>query len=259
MTVTLRILTLSLGLISAGITQANDFHWPQGQKAAVSLSYDDTLNSQLDNAIPTLNNYGVRGSFYLMVASPVLAGRIDEWRAAAQAGHELGNHTIYHACSRSKPGNDWVKPYNDMDKRVVEQMHDEIVVTNSVLHAIDGKTERTFTPPCGDVETSNGNYIPAVRDLFVAIKGDDEQLPDNFATVALPNGQSGDELIAYVQQAAQQHQLINIIFHGIGGDHLAVSSEAHEALVKYLADNQDTYWSDTYLTIMTHAKGQLGL
>ncbi|BFM22494.1 polysaccharide deacetylase family protein [Gilvimarinus japonicus] len=256
MTTASRIIALTFSLFATNTALAKDFHWPQGQEAAVSLSYDDTLNSQLDNAIPALNRHGVRASFYMMVASPVMAERVDEWREAAKAGHELGNHTIYHSCSRSK-GNDWVKPYNDMDKRVVEQVRDEIVVANGVLHAIDGKTERTFTPPCGDVETSNGNYIPAVRDLFVAIKGDNEQLPDNFATLALPNGQTGDELIAYVQQAAQQHQLINIIFHGIDGDHLAVSSEAHEALVKYLSDNKDTYWTDTYLTIMTHAKAQL--
>src|SRR5690606_37153515 len=141
----------------------------------------------------------------------------------------------YHACSRSQPGTGWVKPYNDMDKRVVAEVRDEIVVANGVLHAIDGKTERTFTPPCGHAETSDGNYIPAVRDLFVAIKGDDEKLPAEFSTIALPNGESGDELIAYVKQAAQQYKLINIIFHGVGGDHLAVSSEAHEALVQFLS------------------------
>ena len=46
--------------------------------------------------------------------------------------------------------------------------------------------------------------------------------------------------------------MVQIIFHGIGGDHLAVSKEAHEQLIKYLAENQDKYWTDTYINIMRY-------
>lgn len=33
-------------------TETGVFAWPEGWKAAVSLAYDDALDSQLDNAIP---------------------------------------------------------------------------------------------------------------------------------------------------------------------------------------------------------------
>ena len=59
------------------------FQWPQKIKAAVSLSYDDAIDSQLDNAIPTLNKYGLKGSFYLKLASPTIQSRLADWRAAA--------------------------------------------------------------------------------------------------------------------------------------------------------------------------------
>lgn len=251
------LLFLTCALASAvSAVQAEPFSWPQDEKMAVSLSYDDTLNSQLDNAIPTLNQYNLKGSFYLLLSTPVITERLGEWRAAAEAGHELGNHTIYHGCSKSQPDRDWVKPYNDIDKRTREQMRDEILVANAFLHSIDGQTERTFTPPCGDVETSDGNYLEAIDDLFVGIKGYTPGQPQDFSLVVLPNGHSGDELIAAVESAAQKHKLLNIIFHGIGGDHLSVSAEAHEKLVEYLADNRDIYWTDTYRNIVKHTAGK---
>ena len=52
------------------------FTWPDGQKMAISLSYDDALNSQLDNAIPALNRHGLVASFYLTLASPTVRQRL---------------------------------------------------------------------------------------------------------------------------------------------------------------------------------------
>ena len=250
------ILLIITSVLVASFSHAEPFSWPQGEKMAVSLSYDDTLNSQLDNAIPTLDKYGLKGSFYLLLSTPVITERLDEWRSAASAGHELGNHTIYHGCSKSHPNRDWVKPYNDMDKRTREQMRDEILVANAFLHSIDGQTERTFTPPCGDVLTSDGNYLDVIDDIFVGIKGSVAGQPQSFSLVVQPNGHSGDEMIAAVKSATQKYKLLNIIFHGIGGDHLSVSTEAHEKLVKFLADNRDIYWTDTYLNIMKYVNGE---
>ncbi|MDH3550155.1 MAG: hypothetical protein OEQ16_12485, partial [Gammaproteobacteria bacterium] len=48
-------------------------------------------------------------------------------------------------------------------------------------------------------------------------------------------------------------RLFNIIFHGVGGDYLTVSSEAHDQLLKFLADNNETYWVDSYINIMKYA------
>lgn len=242
-------------LCSCTLAQAQ-IQWPQNQQAAISLSYDDALNSQLDNAIPALNKHNLKGSFYLTLASEVVPKRLSEWRQAAAEGHELGNHTLFHPCSKSQPGTDWVKPYNDMDKRTREQMRAEVTLANSFLYAIDGETVRTFTPPCGHVQTANGNYLNEVKDLFIAIKGEEKQLTDGFSSIALPDGQSGKELINYVKKHAVNGGLIQIIFHGIGGDHLSVSDSAHRELLSFLDSNRDAYWTDTYRNIMTHVNEQ---
>jgi hypothetical protein len=45
-----------LSTVVAGAAAADrPFAWPPGIRAAVSLAYDDALDSQLDNAIPMLD------------------------------------------------------------------------------------------------------------------------------------------------------------------------------------------------------------
>lgn len=245
-------LALTFALVQPKLLLAAGMTWPQGQRAAISLSYDDALNSQLDNAVPTLNQHGIKGSFYLTLSSQVVAQRLQQWRAVAEAGHELGNHSLFHACSAGKPGREWVPAHNDLDKRTVLQMQQELATASAFLKAIDGRDKRTLTPPCLDANAADGNYIDAVREQFVAIKGAEQNMPAGTVTLLMPNGHTGKQLIDFVKGVAKRGGMANIIFHGIDGDHLSVSREAHAQLVKYLADNRDAYWTDTYLNIMEH-------
>jgi hypothetical protein len=64
-----------------------------GYQAAISLTFDDGDPSQLETAVPALVKRGLRGTFFL------IANRIknlDDWKKAAQAGQEIGNHTLDH-------------------------------------------------------------------------------------------------------------------------------------------------------------------
>ena len=242
---------ISLFLLIGLYAQSQDsFQWPKGQKIAVSLSYDDALNSQLDYAIPSLNKYSLRGSFYLLPNSLVVRDRMAEWRAAAEKGHELANHSIYHPCRASLPNRDWVPPHHDMDKYSLVQIREELMTASTVLYAIDGKTERTFTPPCGDFKIEGENYISTITDLFVAIKG--QGTVDGFATLWGPTEVTGQQLIDFVKNTPADAKMVNIIFHGVGGDYLSVSNEAHEELLKFLSENQDKYWVDSYINIMKY-------
>ncbi len=240
------------------------FPWPQGARAAVSLAYDDALDSQLDHAIPALDRHGFRGSFYLTLSNPSVARRMEDWRAAARRGHELGNHSLFHQCARSKPGRDWVEPQRDLDTTSVEQMRDQVLLANTMLAAIDGRRERTYTLPCGDTHAGGRDYLPAVRDAFVGIKvagGSGvidamETLDPRAVPVAAPNGSSGAELIAMVKQAMRRGTMVNFTFHGIGGDYLSVSRQAHEELLRFLAENRGLVWTDSFVNIMKHVRQQ---
>src|SRR3954468_17028100 len=87
---------LSFTMITAHAQLTNVWN---NKKCAVALTYDDALNVDLDNAIPALDSLGLKGTFYLSGYSGALNNRIDEWRAIAKKGHELGNHTLYHPCA----------------------------------------------------------------------------------------------------------------------------------------------------------------
>ena len=238
------------------------FAWPHGAKAAVSLSYDDAIDSQLDNAIPALDRAGFKGSFYLTLANPSLMKRLDEWRAAAAHGHELGNHTLFHLCSATAPGHTWVTP--DLDTMSATRLAAQVRLANTMLHAIDGRTERTFTVPCGDVKAAQGvDYVELVKSEFVAIKSgggaavpDMDRLDPYAVPVTAPEGLSGEQLIAFVKDAAAKGTMMNFTFHGIGGDYITTSKQAHEELLAYLAAHRDIYWTDTFINIMTYVKAQ---
>lgn len=258
--------SLLIGLLSvAPATFAADktFKWPNGIKAAVSLSYDDALPSQLDNAIPALNKHQLKGTFYLTLSADTITHRLADWRKAAVDGHELANHTLFHHCSAAGPDRTWVQPDADLDKIKASQVAAQIRVGNSMLHAIDGKTERTFTTPCGDLKAAGEEYLPLVQHEFVAIKSrfggvipDMNTLDPHAVTVMVPVDVTGKQLIEAVKEAAAKGTMINFTFHGIGGDHLVVSNQAHDELLKYLADNKNVYWTDTFLNIMKYVKTQ---
>jgi peptidoglycan/xylan/chitin deacetylase (PgdA/CDA1 family) len=241
------------------------FRWPHGARAAVSLAYDDALDSQLDHAIPALDRAGLKGSFYLQLSNPSVRNRMAEWRAAAAHGHELGNHSLFHQCSGKVPGHDFVQPERNLDTTTVAQMRDQVLLANTMLTAIDGRTERTYTVPCTDHQALDGDYLPAIASAFVGIKSHESKdgVTDSMATldphavpVMTPVGLSGRELIAIVQRAAARGTMVNFTFHGVGGDYLTTSSAAHEELLAYLAAHRDTYWVDTFQNIMRHVGAQ---
>jgi sialate O-acetylesterase len=219
------------------------------KQCAVVLTYDDAIDVDLDNALPALDSLKLRGTFYLIGSSPVVAKRLPEWRRAAQRGHELGNHALMHPCDGSRPGRGFVTPDNDLSKYTVSRAVAEIRATNTLLNAIDGKTSRTFAYPCGDRQIGGVNFYDQLKNDFVAARGVTGGL-QTAAQVKLDdvdcymiNGQPASYLIDLVKQAQQSHTLLVFLFHGVGGGHsLNVDLGAHRQLLRYLkAHEKDIY------------------
>lgn len=111
------------------------------KSCAVVLTYDDALNTHLDNVIPLLDSLGFKATFYLSGFFPGFSNRLNDWRKAAANGHELGNHTLFHPCIGNMEGREWVKPDYDLSKYSIQRITDEILMNNIVLEAVDGKRE----------------------------------------------------------------------------------------------------------------------
>jgi peptidoglycan/xylan/chitin deacetylase (PgdA/CDA1 family) len=259
------MLAAALGLFAAAAAFAAPFSWPGGAQAAVSLGYDDALDSQLDHVIPQLDKRGLHGSFYIPINGPTFPGRINEWKAAAAAGHELGNHSLFHGCSAKGPGREWVLPYRDLDKQTPAQVQEQVIAANTWLQSLDGKTRRTFTPPCLDLKAGGQDFVTALQPQFVAFRAaspamvtDTTALDPYAVPVYFVDGMNGEQLIALVEKAATQHALIQLLFHGVGAEYLSVTNEAHDALLDHLAKNKARFWTDTMVNVMENARKQAG-
>ena len=64
---TIRVSFLVLLLALLGAPAQAQMAWPKGKVAAIVLTYDDALRSQLDFAIPQLDAAGFKGTFFLDV------------------------------------------------------------------------------------------------------------------------------------------------------------------------------------------------
>jgi peptidoglycan/xylan/chitin deacetylase (PgdA/CDA1 family) len=71
--------------------------WLNGKKAALSLTFDDAINGQFTVAVPMLNKYGFRSTFFII--SNLVQPQLKSWQPvtdAADSGHEIANHTLAH-------------------------------------------------------------------------------------------------------------------------------------------------------------------
>lgn len=237
--------TLLLFSVATGFAQTNTT-W-NNKQCAVVLTYDDALQVGLDNAIPVLDSLQLKATFYLSGNFQGFKDNIARWKTAAQHGHELANHSLFHPCVGNTPGREWVPQDYKLENYTIRRMADELRMTNTLLETLDGKKRRTFAYPCGDTKIRDSLYLDK-RD-FVAARGvKAEMLPIdkidlyNIGCYTI-NGQTGDQLIDLVKKAMQSNTLLVFLFHGVGGGHdLNVSLDAHSKLLHFLKAHEKEIW-----------------
>lgn len=256
----MKVLVILLLLVSSAVAAAGDW---KGKKAAVVLTYDDALGVHLDNAMQTLDKHKFKGTFYVTVSSEPFKSRISEWRAMAKKGHELGNHTMFHPCDGSQPGRDWVSKATDLSTWSVQRMVDNIAMTNVLLQAVDGKSERTFAYTCGDKAAGGESFVGQVMKSFPGARGvqggyekiDTMDLSDIRSFMVM--GDSAEKLIGRVDEAITQGALVVFLFHGVGGEHgLDVSKEAHDSLIAYLSKKKSDLWVAPMIDVVDYVKAK---
>jgi len=241
-----------LGLVLATVAALGHAGDWRDRDAAVVLSYDDALAQHLDNVAPELERTGLPATFYVTVSAEGFVQRIDEWRALAARGHELGNHTMYHPCDGSLPGRDWVQPEYDLSTWSVQRMVDNLRMTSVLLQLVDGESERSFAYTCGDTRAGGQSFVEAIMPMFPAARGVQGGMQTR-SDLDLYNlrifsveGHDAGQLTAAVDAAVASGSLLIFLFHGVGGGHsLNATTEAHAALLDYLANRRDQVWVAT--------------
>ena len=251
---------LVLLLLSSFMARAQStVNWPHHKKATIVLTYDDALQSQLNIAVPQLEAANFKATFFL--TADVNYTSIPRWRKLARKGYELANHTIFHPCA---PGND-----NTMssDHYTPNSIIHEIDYMNHFLYAVDGKTSRTYAFPCTETNVGGVDYVDTLRRFglvkYARVGGDVDAVITDFKKLdklqvpsyGLDGGETADKLISFVKDVQKAGGMGIIMFHGIGGDYLTVSAEAHQQLLNYLTANQSEIWVTTFQQAMDYATG----
>lgn len=240
------ILALVFCILSIGASAQSSWN---SKQCAVVLTYDDGLNVHLDYVVKALDSLNLKGTFYLTAGAPGSKNRIPDWKRAAQKGHELGNHTLFHPCLGNQPGREWVSPEYDLSTYSLKRMLDELRMTNAFLQSIDGKIKRTFAYPCGDMMVRDTSYVEAIKSDFVAARGVVGKIiqPSSIAKFDVNaygmHNNNSEEMIAIVKQAMAEKGLVVFIFHGVGGEHgINVSRKEHSELLGFLKQNEKDIW-----------------
>jgi peptidoglycan/xylan/chitin deacetylase (PgdA/CDA1 family) len=223
--------------------------------SAISLTFDDALPTHLANAGPILKKHHLHGTFFVITGSKTWAERPDDWRRLAAEGNEIGSHTVNHPCllDNFKPNaRDYTAPMiraelADSARAIVARLGTERGLTFAYPCC-----NMTFGPPA-DQARNQAIYLGMVAEYYFAARADNAGMPMNppemnpLTVTGLSRAVGVDypALLAMLQTTLHDHQWGVYTFHGIGGDGLATSAEALDALAHHLEEHGEI-WCATF-------------
>src|SRR5690606_234668 len=155
------------GIAAVGAAQrasaaASSVPMPGDARMALSLSFDDGRASQVDVGLDVFARHDARVTLYVVPSA--VEARLDGWKRAVAAGHEIGNHSLTHSCSGNFP----FAREKALEQHTLARMRAELVEANERIAALLGTTPRTFAYPCGQTFVGRGrdtrSYVPVVAE-----------------------------------------------------------------------------------------------
>ncbi len=230
--------------------------WPGDRRAAISLTFDDGMDTHLDIARPILKKHGLNGTFYVTTGREVWSKRLPEWKALAAEGNEIGNHTVWHPCllPQITPHSQDFTP-EKMERNVLDAARD-------IEEEIGGHRGLTFAYPCGNLTfgppeeqaANTPRFFGYVAQCCFAARGygtggaaqdPAEMSVLNVTDLGITDSKSYIELLAMAEPALKAGTWGVFCFHGVGGEWLAISRETFEELASYLERHREI-WTATF-------------
>lgn len=244
------------------MSEVTKFQWPEGKRAAISLSFDDARVSQVDAGLPLLDRYGVKATFYLSPQN--IEQRQDAWRNAAAHGHEMGNHTMTHPCS----GNFIWSRQNALEDKTLGDIEAEIGNASETIAELVGVKPRTFAYPCGQRFIGRGvnqqSYVPAIARQFLVGRGFRDETINNptFCDLAQVMGVDSDDqpfekLKGWIDRVVSENGWLVLCSHDIGiFPRQAMTVRALESLCQYCCQTENGLWINTVANVAGYIQQQ---
>ena len=194
------------------------FVWPEGKQVAISLTFDDGRASQVEGGTELLDQYGVKGTFYVVPSA--VERKLESWKEAVKNGHEIGNHSLHHPCTGNFP---WARK-KALENYTIEQMREELIEANTQILKLLGVQCTVFAYPCGQTFVGRGkdtkSYVPVIADLFYTGRGwldegpNDPQFCD-FAqlTGVESDGKDFEQILPLIEAAKKNRQWLVFAGH----------------------------------------------
>lgn len=245
--------------------ETKKLQWPQGRRAAVSLTYDDGIPSHPASVAPQLEAHGMRGTFYTPLKSHLMQNPL-AWRRMAARGHELGNHSVFHPCwSPRGQHSAWLPEDFNLVSYDEEQWLDEMTIANNALKLVDGRSARTFGNTCFDnflgPEENPICLEPLIARLFSAARGEETGQPVNLASRNDFNlGTVWADRRTFADFASEMEAILDTggwviyTFHGVGlgtHDHF-IAEDEHLRLLDYLQAKSNQIWTAPLIDVARH-------
>lgn len=233
-------------LLLTGALMAAEATWPQGKRFAVSLTYDDGIESQILNGAFALDQRGLKATFFPTGASGSVAANPKAWSALIAKGHELGSHSMLHPCGGSAGG--FLPPQNRLEAYDAARLGKELDDSLGFLKGLGWKNPVTYAWPCGQdwFGPDKEDATPLVAKRFTAARSvldavADPASVDLLHVPAIDGARSLVSLQGWVEQAKKKGAWLVVVFHGVGGDYLAVDGGVHEAFLDSLAADAEAW------------------
>jgi peptidoglycan-N-acetylglucosamine deacetylase len=245
-------------------TDALSFTWPDQRRCAISLTFDDGLVSQVQTAIPSMNDCDLRGTFYLnprgydrqtarLLNCPSTGWRdqLQIWLPMHLAGHEIGNHTVTHPCSLNIQA-EWLEGKYLQDWSLAQIEADMLLAQERIQSVFPNQRATSFAYPCYESDVGHGaqrtSYTPVVARHFVAARARGEYANDplfcdlHHLSSWPVERQDGSTMIGLVEQALAQGRWGVFTFHGINEGHLPVGLPDFLELLDHLVYRRVEVW-----------------
>jgi len=171
------------------------------------------------------------------------------WRTVADAGHEIGNHTLSHPCSGNFP---WSRRHA-LEEYTLARMALELDAASDEIEAFFGRQPTSFAYCCGQKfvgrSSETRSYVPLVAERFAVGRGFRDEFPNDPAFVDLAqvagveaDGIDSSRFIELAEQAARCGEWLAIVGHDVGvPGPQTVGARELEAFCRWLGARDDLW------------------
>jgi len=218
---------------------------------AVSISFDDGRPCQLEKAIPMMDRFGIKGTFYICPTDHEGERDLRPWAEVAKSGHEIGNHTYQHKCSDNFTG-----LLGGLEEMTLDQIEDDVLTAQRVMEkAVPHQKKWTFCYPCFQTYVGRGtslrSYVPVIAKHFLCGRrwgefgfGNHPFVVDLAHVWATPTERmTAAEMIGLVEMVAARGRWLIFAFHELNGSRLTVGDYEFERLLKHLKRREKDIWT----------------